>query len=135
MTTRTSADRARELLDYGFDGYCLFTPQFDTEKLADIPVKNGLKRTVSVVYSGAAACVVPKGTQPKVEYFYSVSDAAAAPIAMGDTLGTATAVLDGKPIVRAELVAAEGVEEMTFLKGLGLIFRALVGVTGRVWVW
>lgn len=119
--------RAAELLDYGFDNYCLFTPSFDMERLADIPVKNGVKRAVSVAFGSSMPCVIPKGTQSQVEYFYSVSDVAAAPIAVGDTLGTVTAVLDGKVIIRAELTAAENVEEMTFFKSLSLLLGALFG--------
>lgn len=121
-------DSVRELLDYGFEGYCLFTPQFDETLLADIPVKRGTKQAVGVRYSGIAPCVIPKGKQSSVEYFYSISDIAAAPIAVGDTLGTATAVLGEKIILRAEITAAEESEEMTLAKSIELVFRALFGL-------
>ncbi len=121
-------EKARELLDYGFENYCLFTPSFPAEALGEIKVVRGVKESVQVGYNVVSPCIIPKGSQSRVEYYYSVSDRVKAPVGHGDTLGTAAAVLGEKVIARSDIVAAEAVEEMTFIKICSLIIERLFSI-------
>ncbi|MDE6578928.1 MAG: hypothetical protein K2K41_00135, partial [Ruminiclostridium sp.] len=84
---------AEELLDYGFNGFELFSPQFDTEQLADIKVKNGVAKIISVEPEQGLQCLIPKGKSKDVTYLYNIRKEVNAPVQSGDQVGKIVVLL------------------------------------------
>lgn len=118
-------EQAEALLDYGFTGFEVFTPQFDSERLAPIEVTKGTEKTAAVGIDRAGSCIIPKGSSSKVKYNYAISKTAEAEIKQGQKLGKIQAVLDEQVIFETDVVAIDEVQRMTFLKSLELIFDGL----------
>ena len=57
-----------------------------------------------------------------------MDDTVTAPIAKGQKLGVAKVMFGNNKIGEIDLIAAEGVEKLTFLKALSRVFRALTSL-------
>lgn len=117
---------AEELLDYGFNGFELFTPQFDTEQLADIKVKNGVAKIISVEPEQGLQCLIPKGKSKDVTYLYSIRKEVNAPVQSGDQVGKIVVLLGNDTLFVVPVTSKKNSEELTFLKSFWYIFKGLV---------
>lgn len=119
-------DIARELLDYGFEGFELFSPSFDSEQLTDIKVKKGVAKTVSVEPEQDLQCLIPKGKSGDVTYLYNIRQEVNAPVQMGDQVGKIVVLLGNDTLFVVPVTSKEDSEELTFLKSFWYIFKGLV---------
>ena len=118
---------AEELLDRGFEGYELFTPQTDRTKLLPIKVKRGAADEVTpVIKQSGGRCVIKKGRAAAVEYEYTFVEELEAPVEKGQFLGEYLVTLDGIEVFRSDIVAKEEVKRMDFWRSLGLILKELI---------
>lgn len=116
---------AEDLLDYGFDGFEKAVLRPDTAELKEVEVKGGVKKTVDTRFSGTSDTVLPKDSLSEIEFFYSRTEAVAAPVEKGELLGFVTMMSGDKIIGTAKIVAAEDVEELDFFKCFCEIFSSL----------
>lgn len=119
-------DIAEELLDYGFDGFELFSPEFDSEQLTDIKVTKGVAKTVSVEPQGQLQCLIPKGNSKNVTYLYNIRQEVTAPVKKGNQVGKIVVLLGNETLFVVPVTAKDDSEELTFLKSLWFIFKGLV---------
>ncbi len=119
-------DIARELLDYGFEGFELFSPSFDSEQLSDIKVKKGVSKTVSVEPEQNLQCLIPKGKSGDVTYLYNIRQEVNAPVQKGDQVGKIVVLLGNDTLFVVPVTSRENSEELTFLKSFWYLFKGLV---------
>lgn len=99
---------AKELLDYGFAGYTLVTPD-ETAEIPAVPVLLGEVDAITPVLSEASPVLVEKGQAGKITTRVEVAEQVRAPVEAGQRLGTLTIQSDGSPLQAVPLVAPEAV--------------------------
>ena len=119
-------DIAQELLDYGFDGFELFSPEFDAEQLGDIKVKKGVVKTVSVEPERRLQCLIPKGKSGDVDYLYNIRQEVSAPLQKGDQVGKIVVLLGDETLFVVPVTSKEDSEELSFSKSFWFLFKGLV---------
>ncbi len=102
---------ARSLLDYGFSNYALY--ECPSKTVEYTPVRAGKVLTVPLK-SPAFFCVIPKGSQGKVEEIFDLPDYVQAPAQEDDAVGKKTYLLDGEVIGESDIYLCEDVEKLTF---------------------
>ena len=124
-TDESRFEIAKELLDYGFNAFELFSPEFDMEQLHDIAVKGGVEKTVSIIPQKGLQCLIPKGTAGQVTYLYDIRQELKAPVNIGDYAGKII-VLHGEHTLFVVNVTASGqAEEQTFFRSFLMVLRGL----------
>ena len=99
---------AKQLLDYGFAGYTLVTPD-ETTEIPAVPVLLGEVDAITPVLSEASPVLVEKGQAGKITTRVEVAEQVRAPVEAGRRLGTLTIQSDGSPLAAVPLVAPEAV--------------------------
>ena len=114
MGAETSAKRnesCKQLLDYGFANYALFSPTL--EEVPSVPVRLGKAETVSLQMGEAGQLLVEKGRRSGITAEISTETEIAAPVSKGQRLGTMT-VRDGEKVLKeVPLLAGEDVPRLT----------------------
>ena len=126
MGCATSKDRfaaCKSLLDYGFATYALIAPQVESRK---IPVKLGVKDSVSAVPAGEEALLIDKSQKSQVTQEVQLLPEVQAPVSRGQRLGTLTIKAGQQVLKEIPLVAEEPVEKLTFFQVWAQILRRLV---------
>lgn len=121
-------DSAEALLDHGFESFQKFTPEVDNSKLLPIMVLRGTQSAVQpIVQQNGSECIIKKGTAAAVEYEYTFVEQVEAPVERGDFLGEFLVKADGVEVFRSDIVAMEGVEQISFwyclMEILGQLFN------------
>jgi len=136
MGTSGKDERFKEtqkLMDYGFNNFefkQLVDAKTEVEGLKTVDVKKGVELEVPVVTKNALTFIVKKGETPSVDIKAEpiAEDKRVAPLAKGDTVGTAT-VKVGDTTQTVDLVAAADVEKASWwrmlLRGIGEFFAGL----------
>ena len=113
----------KSMLDYGFAGFALITPQGET---AEIPVKLGVADTVKVVPSGEDAVLIDKAQKSMVTQQVVLDEQVDAPVSKGQRLGTLYIKAGEQVLKEIPMVADQAVEKLTFWQMFGRLFRKLV---------
>ena len=122
-TDESRFDIAEQLLDYGFGGFELFSPEFDPERLQDIAVKGGIEKTVPITPQQNLQCLIPKGTSGRITYLYDIRQELKAPVATGDYAGKIIVLHGEDTLFIANVTAAADAEEQTFFKSFLMVLR------------
>ena len=124
MGADTSANRnaaCKQLLDYGFANYALITPELPEPE--SIAVKLGKTETVTAVLGENGGILIDKSQKASVSMELSAEESVTAPVSQGQRLGTLT-VKAGEQVLReVPLVAAEGVERMSYWDLFVMVFK------------
>lgn len=111
-TDRARATETTRLLSFGFNQFEPVT--LVSEKGAPVadPLKvdGGKAADVALVYGAPLVVNVPRDLKGQVQLRHEVPSSVAAPVALGDKLGEAVAVLNDHVMGRVDLLAAEPVE-------------------------
>lgn len=121
MGAKTRDERnaaARELLDFGFANFALYSQKEDA--IEKVPVK-GAKLSEIYVYQRAFSAVIPKSDLKKVELFYEIPEYIKAPVTKDEPLGKIVYKIGDVKIGEVEVFIKENLEKMT----LSDIFLAL----------
>ena len=115
MGAETSAKRnesCKQLLDYGFANYALFSPAL--EEVPAVPVKLGKADSVSLRMEESGQLLVEKARKSGISSEITLEQEVSAPVSQGQRLGTVT-VRSGEEILKEiPLTAAEPVPRLTF---------------------
>lgn len=117
---------AEELLDYGFDGFELFSPKFDPNELSDVNVSGGVAKTVPVLPREGLKCLIPKGKSGNVTYLYNIRKTVSAPLQKGDGAGKIVVLLGDETLFVVPVTVTQDIEELTFFKSLEYVWRGIV---------
>ena len=115
MGAETSAKRnesCKQLLDYGFANYALYTPELT--EAATVPVKLGKAETVSVQLSESGRLLVEKAKKSGITSETTTEPEISAPVAKGQRLGTMILRTGEETLKEIPLVAGEDVPRLTF---------------------
>ena len=118
-------DIAKALLDYGFNGFELFCPEFDANELTDISVENGVSKTLPITAQTDLCCLIPKGKSGSVTYLYNIKPLVKAPVSKGDSVGKIIVLLEDDTLFTAKVTAKENAEELTFFKSFEFMLKGL----------
>ena len=116
MKGATSAQRfedAQALLNYGFASYALrkIVPE---QALPPIPVELGTQATVQPVPGEGNALLLEKAKAGNLSQSVSLEGRVAAPVALGDRLGTLTVTSGEEVVAEIPLLAGEEVPRITY---------------------
>ena len=113
---KTSVDRfesAKALLNYGFSGYALVTPQPDGG-VPSVPVVLGRQEAITPVPERIEPLLLEKALASQVQTAVTVDESVQAPVSAGQRLGTMTVTAGERLLAEIPLVAPEDVPARTF---------------------
>lgn len=113
---------ARELLDFGFSNFALYTRVEST--LESAPVLGGKIENVDICSSGYSV-VLPKDALSQVELVYDIPESVRAPMRAGDRVGKILYRVNGEQIGFSDVFVAEDVPEIKY-------FDVFVGVIKKI---
>lgn len=117
---------AKELLNYGFEGFEKFTPEVDLTKLKKIPVTRGtVEETQPIIKDQGVECVIRKGRSADVKYEYTFVEECGAPVKKGQFMGEYLVTLDGAEVFRSDIVSKEDIPRLNFLRCMTMIVREI----------
>ena len=125
MGCESSKDRfaaCKSLLDHGFAGYALITPQQDT---LEIPVRLGVADAVTAVPSGLDSVLIDKGQKALVTQETELLEEISAPVSQGQRLGTLYIKAGEQVLKEVPLVAETAVPRLTFRQMFSRLLRTL----------
>ena len=100
----------KQLLDYGFANYALYTPELPGE--ARVAVRLGRTDGVNAVLRGDNAILVEKGERNGIQTEVSLEETVSAPVPEGARLGTLTIRSNDRVLAELPLVAEAAVERV-----------------------
>ena len=102
---------AKKLLDFGFATYAVYkVPQ---EDIAPVRVTGGVNQTVKATHQ-TESFLINKGKEKNIEKQIQISESVAAPVEIGQKIGTINYTLDGKIIKSVNITASESIERISF---------------------
>jgi D-alanyl-D-alanine carboxypeptidase (penicillin-binding protein 5/6) len=123
------AEEVKKLLNFGFSTTTNRAFYRPGDKVAEIPVWYGRRKTVSATVAKTFAITLQKNqTVQGLRVLARYDEPVPAPIKQGQQIGEIFAELDGRVVARAPLVAAERVGKTQFL---GRIIRNIQVIFGR----
>ena len=131
MGAETSAKRftsCKQLLDYGFASFALYTPELGQVTL---PVVLGKEDRVALTLADHNPLLVEKGKKAGITAAFTLEEQLAAPVAPGARAGTMTISSGGEVLAEIPIIAASGVEKLTLWdQFLRLLSQAAFGSAG-----
>ena len=124
MGAETSASRnaaCKQLLDYGFANFAVIQPELTEAE--PVSVKLGKADSVSAVLRETGGILIDKAQKKSVSMELSMEGPVTAPVSRGQRLGTLTVKTGEQILTEVPLVAAEGVERMSFGDLFGMVLR------------
>lgn len=116
---------ARNLLDYGFATYALYTPPAEALECDPIKVLHGTQQTVEVTPPVTRGMPVEKGMLSEVTVRMEVAADLEAPVEAGQQVGQVIVSTADGELARYPLVAAGAVERLTWMRAFARFFAAM----------
>ena len=107
-------DAAAEMFDYGFANYKLYpVAESGTPVKGQLPVTGGDAEGINLVLDGDLTLLLLKGSEDGVQLLPNLPSSIAAPVAVGQHIGSVDVLLEGRvvaslPVISADEVAATG---------------------------
>ena len=117
---------AKQLLNTGFESYCVFQPQLPEDIPSELPVKGGIDETVPLDYGYVRSVVVSNGGAKSITSKVIAPDHVYAPVKKGDKLGEVHFYMDDRFIFSSDISAAADAEKLTTTKMLVILFKKLI---------
>ena len=124
MGSKSSAERnaaCKSMLDYGFANFALVSPE--VSDMPAIPVKLGKENMVAASLGNSTALLIDKSQKSSVTTSIQVEESLTAPVAQGQKLGTMRLMSGEQVLSEIPLVAAQGVERLSY----GELFGKVLG--------
>ncbi|MCH5198857.1 MAG: D-alanyl-D-alanine carboxypeptidase, partial [Oscillospiraceae bacterium] len=116
---------ARNLLDYGFANYEIYSPEVDLSELGEVKVLHGEERQVSLYVDGVKDILLSRGASSGITQQIEMTEEIEAPVEKGQTLGEVSLFSGSSKIAQYELKALIEVKKLTFFSALKRIFGSL----------
>ncbi len=117
---------AKELLDYGFAKYELYTAVPVLTGDERVPVTHGVVSEIAVKAGSSGEMLIDKGSSEKIKEKTTLFESVRAPVKCGDTVGKTEFFVNDTKIGECRVLAAENAEEMTLANAIRCIFGAFV---------
>lgn len=110
---------AKNLLDYGFAKYCVYTAEGGDA--GQVVVTGGITNSVQTRFDGITK-LIPAGKKGSVTTEIALEESVPAPVKKGQKLGTVKYMLDGEVIAETDAVAVNDVPRIGYFR---LLYRML----------
>lgn len=117
---------AKELLDYGFAKYEIYTASPSLTGNEKIPVSHGVSSDITVKAGKTGEMLIDKGTKDKITEKTTLAERIEAPVKAGDTVGKTEFFVGETKIGESPVLSAVSVEKMTLANAVRCIFGAFV---------
>lgn len=114
--SNTRFAESRKLLDYGFANFETILVNSGGEVVQQIGIKKGMKPSVNAIYKADVKLLVKKGDKGRIERVASIQENLTAPIMAGQKIGEMIYKVSGNEISRADIVASNDVQKISFLR-------------------
>lgn len=114
---------ATKLLDWGFANYALYMDEASTSE--NVSVIGGVADHVAT-QTQRFCCVVPKGNENKIVREVVLLDNVAAPIKVGESVGSVKYICEGQTLGETNVIATANVDKISFGQVLLRIFSAFI---------
>ena len=118
----------KQLLDYGFANYALFTPELTEE--AEVPVKLGKQTGIAARLGEHTGLLVEKGQKNGITTEITLEQTLTAPVSQGQRLGTLSIKSGEQVLSEVPLVAAEAVERLSWWDLFTMILKQAAMANG-----
>ena len=112
---------AKNLLDFGFSAYDIYTPEIPKKALEKIKVNNGAKQKAEVSVSEIRPVLIKKGGSSNITALFERENSVDAPVKKGTKVGDVRLVDGEGEVFSCEIVVKENVSPMT----VGLALKRL----------
>ena len=119
-------EAATALLDYGFANYENVTAQLPEDAPETISVTHGTAPAVELTYSTPVRFLMPKGRGSDLTAQVELPQKQAAPIEKGAQLGTVQLISSGEVLGSFPIIAAQGVDALSFRYCFGRLVDSLL---------
>lgn len=117
---------AKELLDYGFAKYEIYSASPTLTGEERVPVTHGVVSEITVKSGKTGEMLIDKGSREKITEKTTLFESVQAPVKSGDTVGKTEFFVNETKIGECPVLAAENAEEMTLASAIHCIFGAFV---------
>lgn len=114
---------ATQLLDWGFASYSLYVSE--QSDAGDVRVTGGIDNSVGGI-APRFACVIPKGSEAKIEREITLRDVTAAPVREGEAIGSVKYTCGSENLGSTEIIAAHKVDKISFGQVLLRVFSCFL---------
>ena len=114
---------AKELLDYGFANYALYSQ--DQKLIEEADVLRGVKDRVPL-YSEGFSIVLDKALMPKIEILYEIPESIVAPLNEGEKVGRVIYKCDGEQLGYSDIIVGESIDQISYFGILLRIVKRIV---------
>ena len=112
-------DAAKEMFDYGFANYRLYpVAQRGAKVRGRLPVTGGSADSVALQLDGDLTLLILKGSEQGIELSPALPESLAAPVAIGQRVGTVNVIVEGRSVAAIPVVASENVSAKGFVHSL-----------------
>ncbi|MCI5538339.1 MAG: D-alanyl-D-alanine carboxypeptidase [Oscillospiraceae bacterium] len=115
---------ARNMLDWGFANYEIFTPEFDKNAVHPIKVNRGAEDYVSPIVPVPEPILINKGSSENIKVEITLSDSVDAPVSKDNKLGSLTVKSGDETLSSYDIKAEKNVGVLTFSLALKRILRS-----------
>ncbi len=116
-------EAARELLDFGFANFSLFSEE--KAFIEDIPVYSGRESTVPL-YSSPVSFLLEKGDAKKIEKKYVIPDYVKAPVKEGDIVGEIIYTVEDREVGKSNIVTGISCDKINMIEIFRRIFLDII---------
>lgn len=121
-----SFTEAKRLMNNGFSGYTVFTPELPKDIPSEVTVRGGMSAKISVGYGEVRRVVLPNGAADSVTSKIIMPDYILAPVEIGRKVGEIHFSRNDKVIFTVDIYASESAEKMTVLNAVGILLKKLL---------
>ena len=125
-TSQTRFEESKQLLDFGFTNFTRYRPENVEKTLEPVKVHRGIPETVIPKILQMPQAVIRREEAEKAEIKLNIFSDLTAPLEKGQEIGKAELWMDGKILASQPVTAAEKVEELTWLRSMGILLRGLL---------
>jgi D-alanyl-D-alanine carboxypeptidase (penicillin-binding protein 5/6) len=119
---------ARSLLDWGFANYTQ-APLTPPENILPVKVTRGVQSQVEVTCQPPEGVLVKKGQESSITQDVILDETVEAPVLQGQQLGSIAVCVEGERVTEYPIVAAAGVDRMTFGRALSILGNCLLAMS------
>ncbi len=120
------ASDARELLDFGFEGFDLYAPDVPKDAVEPINVTHGFELKTDTYVDGTASVVIKRGTAGKISVTFDRMSKLEAPVAKNTKIGELVFRMGSKELLKRNIYTKSDVKRIDLVSAFGKLLLSLL---------
>ena len=120
------ASDARELLDFGFEGFDLYAPDVPKDAVEPINVTHGFELKTDTYVDGTASVVIKRGTAGKISVTFDRMSKLEAPVAKNTKIGELVFRMGSKELLKRNIYTKSDVKRIDLVGAFGKLLLSLL---------